>query len=243
MAYLVLSLAFLAGFLLIFGVNWLLVDVTEARRRQVRKRLEEEHRLRVREHARGSMAYQELYEMAADGLIDLRERQSVVSRLLRLIHESGASMQPGQVVGLCLGAAALFGALAGVLSKSIALAVLVGFVAGVTPLVYLSILRARRAEKLLSQLPDAFDVMSRTMRAGQTISQALQAVAEEFSSPIAEEFGYCYDQQNLGLSPEAAMKELARRTGLLELKIFVLAVMVHRQTGEIFRNCLTSWPR
>lgn len=231
MAYLVLSLAFLAGFLLIFGANWLLVDVTEARRRQVRKRLEEEHRLRVREHARGSMAYQELYEMAADGLIDLRERQSVVSRLLRLIHESGASMQPGQVVGLCLGAAALFGALAGVLSKSIALAVLVGFVAGVTPLVYLSILRARRAEKLLSQLPDAFDVMSRTMRAGQTISQALQAVAEEFSSPIAEEFGYCYDQQNLGLSPEAAMKELARRTGLLELKIFVLAVMVHRQTG------------
>ncbi len=231
MAYLVLSLAFLAGFLLIFGANWLLVDVTEARRRQVRKRLEEEHRLRVREHARGSMAYQELYEMAADGLIDLRERQSVVSRLLRLIHESGASMQPGQVVGLCLGAAALFGALAGVLSKSIALAALVGFVAGVTPLVYLAILRARRAEKLLSQLPDAFDVMSRTMRAGQTISQALQAVAEEFSSPIAEEFGYCYDQQNLGLSPEAAMKELARRTGLLELKIFVLAVMVHRQTG------------
>ena len=231
MAYLVLSLAFLAGFLLIFGANWLLVDVTEARRRQVRKRLEEEHRLRVREHARGSMAYQELYEMAADGLIDLRERQSVVSRLLRLIHESGASLQPGQVVGLCLGAAAIFGALAGVLSKSIALAALVGFVAGVTPLVYLAILRARRSEKLLSQLPDAFDVMSRTMRAGQTISQALQAVAEEFSSPIAEEFGYCYDQQNLGLSPEAAMKELARRTGLLELKIFVLAVMVHRQTG------------
>lgn len=231
MAYLVLSLAFLAGFLLIFGANWLLVDVTEARRRQVRKRLEEEHRLRVREHARGSMAYQELYEMAADGLIDLREKQSVVSRLLRLIHESGASLQPGQVVGLCLGAAAIFGALAGVLSKSIALAALVGFVAGVTPLVYLAILRARRSEKLLSQLPDAFDVMSRTMRAGQTISQALQAVAEEFSSPIAEEFGYCYDQQNLGLSPEAAMKELARRTGLLELKIFVLAVMVHRQTG------------
>lgn len=231
MAYLVLSLAFLAGFLLIFGVNWLLVDVTEARRRQVRKRLEEEHRLRVREHARGSMAYQELYEMAADGLIDLRERQSMVSRLLKLIHESGASLQPGQVIGLCLGAAALCGTLAGVLSKSIALAVLVGLVAGVAPLVYLSILRARRAEKLLSQLPDAFDVMSRTMRAGQTISQALQAVAEEFSSPIAEEFGYCYDQQNLGLSPEAAMKELARRTGLLELKIFVLAVMVHRQTG------------
>jgi len=56
-------------------------------------------------------------------------------------------------------------------------------------------------------------------------------VADEFSPPIADEFGFCYDQQNLGLSPEASMRDLARRTGLLELKIFVLAVMVHRQTG------------
>ena len=69
------------------------------------------------------------------------------------------------------------------------------------------------------------------MRAGQTISQALQSVAYESSGPAGVEFGYAYEQQNLGLSPEAAMRELARRNGLLELKIFVLAVMVHRQMG------------
>src|SRR6185369_7297034 len=85
--------------------------------------------------------------------------------------------------------------------------------------------------KLQAQLPDAFELMSRTMKAGQTVSQALQAVADEAGPPLAEEFGYCYDQQNLGMSPEAAMRDLARRTGLLETKIFVLAVMVHRQTG------------
>jgi tight adherence protein B len=80
-------------------------------------------------------------------------------------------------------------------------------------------------------LPDAFELMARVMRAGQTISQSLQAVADEFSAPVSEEFGYCYEQQNLGLSPEAAMRDLSARTGLLEMKIFVLAVMVHRQTG------------
>jgi tight adherence protein B len=56
-------------------------------------------------------------------------------------------------------------------------------------------------------------------------------VADEFEDPIATEFGYCYEQQNLGLTAESAMKDLAQRTGLLELRIFVVAVSVHRQTG------------
>src|SRR5215831_2903505 len=63
------------------------------------------------------------------------------------------------------------------------------------------------------------------------MSQALQAVADEFDTPISTEFAYCYEQQNLGLSPEVAMRDLARRTGLLEIKIFVLALLVQQQTG------------
>ena len=96
---------------------------------------------------------------------------------------------------------------------------------------YVRYKRKARLAKLLSQLPDAFDLMSRVVRAGQTMSQALQAVADEFSQPIAGELSYCYEQQNLGLPPEVAMRDLARRTGLLEVKIFVTAVIVQPQTG------------
>jgi tight adherence protein B len=99
------------------------------------------------------------------------------------------------------------------------------------PVVYVNMKRNQRQEKLLSQLPDAFDLMSRVIRAGQTMSQGLQAVSDEFSPPIAGEFAFCYEQQNLGLSSETAMRELARRTGLVELKIFVLAMLVQQQTG------------
>jgi tight adherence protein B len=84
---------------------------------------------------------------------------------------------------------------------------------------------------MMAQLPDAFDLMARVIRAGQTMSQALQAVADEFDPPIAAEFAYCYEQQNLGLSPEVALRDLARRTGLLEIRIFVLALLVQQQTG------------
>lgn len=91
--------------------------------------------------------------------------------------------------------------------------------------------RYRRTDQLRSQLPDALDLMSRMLRAGQTIPQALSGVADEFQAPIADEFGYCYEQQNLGLSTEASMYEMARRTGVLELRILVVALTIHRQTG------------
>jgi tight adherence protein B len=73
--------------------------------------------------------------------------------------------------------------------------------------------------------------MARVVRAGQTLAQALLAVADEFPQPISGEFAYCYEQQNLGLPPEVAFRDLNRRTGVIELKIFVLAVLVQQQTG------------
>src|SRR5262249_55518961 len=99
------------------------------------------------------------------------------------------------------------------------------------PLLYAQQKRNARLERLLGQLPDAFDLMGRVVRSGQTMAQALQAVADEFPQPIAGEFNYCYEQQNLGLPTETAMRELATRTGLLEVKIFVLALLVQQQTG------------
>ncbi len=229
--HLLILLAFLAGFLLIFGVNLLCADIFEAQRQRARKRLEEELRLRQRERARDSMQHQELYEMAADGVSDAQVNSSTRDRFLGLVAESGLALRPGQLALLAAVTGTLPVLLVGLLTGHWLLASLLAPIGGVLPILYVSFVRMRRLNKMLSQLPDAFDLMSRTLRAGQTISQALQAVADEFSAPISEEFGYCYDQQNLGLSPEAAMQDLARRTGLLELKIFVLAVTVHRQTG------------
>lgn len=228
--YIVL-LAFGAGFLLVFGINLLLADFMAGQRQQARKRLEEEYRLRQREKARGALEYKELYELAAEGLVDVRTMTTPWGRFKGLVDESGLAMRPQQLIGASLVGAVVVGGVAGLLFRSWSVGLLAALLGAALPVLYVSLLRARRREKLLSQLPDAFDLMARSMKAGQTISQALQSVADEFSDPISAEFGQCYDQQNLGLSPEAAMRDLARRTGLLELKIFVLAVMVHRQTG------------
>jgi tight adherence protein B len=91
--------------------------------------------------------------------------------------------------------------------------------------------RHKRQERLRTQFSDVLELMARVLRAGQTVTQAMNAVAEEFKPPISSEFAHCYEQQNLGLAPEIAFRDLALRTGILEIKIFVLAVLVHRQSG------------
>jgi tight adherence protein B len=63
------------------------------------------------------------------------------------------------------------------------------------------------------------------------MTQGIQAVADDFQKPISAEFAYCYEQQNLGLPPEVALRDLARRTGMMEIKIFVLALLVQQETG------------
>ncbi len=104
-------------------------------------------------------------------------------------------------------------------------------VGGIFPIRRVKKRRDARTEKLRSQLADAFELMARVVRAGQTLGQALLSVADEFPQPISYEFAYCYEQQNMGLSPEVTFRDLTRRTGVIELKIFVLAVLVQQQTG------------
>lgn len=223
-------LAFFGGFLLVFGVNYMLADFFETQRQRARQRLDEELRVRSQERARSSLAFRDAYAANVEA-VDYHVRKSPIAYLGQLVEESGLSIKPRQLIIYMIVAMGITAGGAWILSKNLSVTAASAVCGALLPYAHVSFVRRSRLNKLLSQMPDAFDLMSRTMRAGQTISQALQAVADEFSPPISEEFRYCYDQQNLGLTPEAALRDLARRTGLLEIKIFVLAVMVHQQTG------------
>src|SRR5206468_11206750 len=69
------------------------------------------------------------------------------------------------------------------------------------------------------------------LRSGLSMPQAFQGVAEAFPNPIAAEFARCRDEQNLGVFPEVSFRGMAERTGVLEMKIFVMAMLIQRQTG------------
>lgn len=91
--------------------------------------------------------------------------------------------------------------------------------------------RNARSEQISAQLPDAFSAMSRALRAGQAVPSVVQMIANDFPKPLSEEFNYFYEQQHLGVPPEVALRDMARRVDVMELRIFTIAMIVHKRAG------------
>jgi tight adherence protein B len=96
---------------------------------------------------------------------------------------------------------------------------------------------------MLRQLPRAFELMARVIRAGQSVPQALQAVVDEFNPPLATDFAYCQEQQRLGLLPEISFRDMSKHSDVMELKIFVMAMLVHQKTGGNLSDLLERLAR
>ncbi len=91
--------------------------------------------------------------------------------------------------------------------------------------------RASRLREVVLQLPDALDLMARALRSGHAFSTALQMAAEEGPQPLAGEFALVAEQIELGGDPDDAFEALAQRVPVDEIRFFVMAVKLQRQTG------------
>ncbi len=99
------------------------------------------------------------------------------------------------------------------------------------PWVWLWVKRANRLKSFASQLPDGMELMARALRAGHSLAAGMHVVAEEMPAPISKEFARVYDEQNLGIPLEDALKGMCDRVPNLDLKFFVTSVAIQRQTG------------
>ena len=99
------------------------------------------------------------------------------------------------------------------------------------PFFYILHRRKNRFQKIEEQFPDAPDSLSRALRAGQSYGPAMELVADESSEPLAQEIRRTCHEWKLGLAWNAALENLARRTRLLEIRLFVAAVALHARFG------------
>jgi tight adherence protein B len=99
------------------------------------------------------------------------------------------------------------------------------------PFIWLSFRRAGRFKKFAKQLPDALELIGRALRSGHALGSGLNLVVHEMPDPISHEFHLAYEQQNLGVSIENALKTMLKRMPNLDLKFFVTAVAIQRQCG------------
>jgi tight adherence protein B len=73
--------------------------------------------------------------------------------------------------------------------------------------------------------------VARALRAGHSLGAGMHLVAEEMPPPIADEFGRVFEEQNLGIPIEEAMRSMCERVPNLDLRFFVTSVAIQRQTG------------
>jgi tight adherence protein B len=107
-----------------------------------------------------------------------------------------------------------------------------GVALGVIPPLLLSRMSARRAKALSEQLPDALDLVSRSLQAGHGLSDAMRLCAQEMPMPVAHEFGRVFDEHNLGRDLRESLTALSvRNPRNFDLKIFVSSVLLQRDTG------------
>jgi tight adherence protein B len=221
---------FFAAIFSVIGVYSIVTDIFLRDKIRLRERIEEE--LRQVQRSRAKSMLKTLSQNDLAGIMDAADdKRNLMARLQDLLDQSGLQIKPAVLFYQAGGAALGVGVLAFLLRGNLGIALIVAALASYAPFFYVGKLRDRRQAALRGQLADAFELMSSTLRAGQSMAQSLQAVAVDFPAPIAEEFMMCSEQQNLGLDPEIALRQMARRCGIIELKIFVVAVLVQRQVG------------
>lgn len=116
-------------------------------------------------------------------------------------------------------------------------------VLGVLPVVYVSHRRDKRLKKIEAQLPDALDLITRALRAGHAFSSGLKMAGEEMAEPIAGELRIVHDEVNFGVSLEQALTHLSDRVPLTDLRYFVVAVLIQRDSGGNLTEVLGNLSR
>ena len=147
------------------------------------------------------------------------------------LKQSGLEMSAGKFSAMTLvfGFAGLIGCMAA--RMHVAIAVTAAISAALLPFMYVFFIRKRRLGKFAAQLPEALELVSRALRAGHSLAAGIQLVASEMKAPIADEFTRCYEEQNLGVPLEEALEQMAERVPNMDLRFFVTAVILQRQTG------------
>jgi tight adherence protein B len=158
-------------------------------------------------------------------------RNSIGVGLQMLIEQSDLDWTVGRFIFASLVLVGIGGALGNWWISSGALGWLPGLALGAVPYFVLVKKRTLRFRKISDLLPEAIDLMSRGLRAGQAIPATLETVAQEIDDPLRTEFRRTADEQSYGLPFREAMMNLSRRVPVSDLQFLVTAILVQKETG------------
>jgi tight adherence protein B len=172
--------------------------------------------------------------------LDSLLRRSVrVSNLQTMLTQADLGIRAGNILILCAISTVATGVIALLVTSSMALpaeesAISVGMGAAVgafLPYAYASYRRTKRFQRFEELFPEAIDMLARAVRAGHAFTTAIELIANEIAEPVASEFRKLFEEQKFGLPVRDALVNLTERVPLVDVKFFVTAVMLQRETG------------
>ncbi len=165
-----------------------------------------------------------------------------LKKINKLVSESGLVISSGRfflimagvTIFLWLGMTYFAGAQA-ILALPFAILLGVG-----APVLYLMGAKRRRLNRFAEQMPDALDIMVRSLRAGHPITSAIGLVAKEMSDPIGTEFGLLVDEMTYGLELTEALERMRLRVDHPDLQFMVVTVTIQHGTGGNLAEVLSN---
>lgn len=161
----------------------------------------------------------------------LLSRFEAATRIDRRLKQADMTIRVGTFVLLSLGLFVV-GIVAGkIFHWPAVVSVIVGGVLMAVPNIVVDAKRRRRFKRFMSHFPEALEMFARSLRAGHSFTGAIQLVAQEMPHPIGPEFSKVFEEQNLGIPLREALLGMSERIEALDVKFFVTAIMIQRETG------------
>jgi len=222
---------FTATLLLVVGIHRLYIDGVARRRAAVRRlRMLSDNTLR-------HDAAETLRRKPRDRISLLARFDGTLAWLDRLAREAGFNVPLRRLLLLMAGLSGLIFAAAmvaidngGPAGTLVAVLAAVGVGAGTT-IAVLFRLRTRRTTRFAAQLPEALDIMVRSLRAGHPVNAAMGLVMREMGDPLGVEFGISVDEMTYGLDLREALANLAQRIAVPDLQYMAIAIRIQHETG------------
>jgi tight adherence protein B len=176
----------------------------------------------------------------SDLVIELRKQRGLSesgdrrlwSWLSDLVLRSGVTYQPQQWILMSCAAGAGVGAAIFFFLHMLVLGIIAAVVIAIGgPIFYLNLKATRRAKALGIQLPNALDVIVRSLEAGHPVPTAVSLVGREMGDPIGSEFGMAADEISFGSSMEQAVNRMAERCRHQDIDLFAATVRLQEKSG------------
>ncbi|MGA8144039.1 MAG: type II secretion system F family protein [Candidatus Acidiferrales bacterium] len=165
------------------------------------------------------------------------------ARLQQMIEQGGMTIKPAKVILISgvLGFATFL--IADHFLHGLALAALAGLLLALVPYSVIAFRRSRRLRLFEERFPEALDLLGRAVRAGHAFTTGLEMISMESSEPVASEFRKTFEEQNFGLPLRDVLMNLTERVPLMDVRFFVTALLVQKETGGNLAEILDELSR